>query len=105
LLLRSLKKLFDALGESLAVEPCLRGSVSEPWPGSFGRPGWNLRKLKFTMPGLKGASGLGRLLYIVDEQRKEIHLLWIYTHQEFSKQPPTKDLKKAAKEIARHLDA
>jgi len=56
------------------------------------------------MPGLEGASGLGRLLYIVDEQRKKVHLVWVYTHHEFSKQPPTKDIKKAAKEIVRHLN-
>ena len=63
--------------------------------GQFWLAWLNLRKLKFTMPGLKGVSGLGRLLYIVDEPRKRIYLLWSYTHQEVSKQPPAKDLEEA----------
>ncbi len=83
---------------------CVQGSAGESWPGNFGCPRWNLRKFKLPMPGVKGASARGRLLYIVDRQAREIYLLWIYTHQEFIKQPPTTDLKKAVKDLVRHLD-
>lgn len=98
------EEFFDLLEEALATDPRLRRSVSVPWPGNFGRPEWDLRKFKFPMPRLRGESGLGRLLYIVDDQKQAIYLLWVYTHHEFSKQPPTKDIKRAAKEIVRHLD-
>lgn len=98
------EEFFDALEEALAIDPCVQGSVSVSWPGNFGCPGWNLRKFKLPMPGLRGASARGRLLYILNRQAREIYLLWIYTHQEFIKQPPTTDLKKAVKDLVRHLD-
>lgn len=97
------EKLFDRLEESIVTDPYFPGVVREPWPGPFGPPGWDLCKVKFLMPGLKGASKLGRLLYAVDGEDRQVYFLWVYTHQEFSKQPPTKDLRKAVREVVRYL--
>lgn len=96
-------ELMEAMVEAIASNPFLRGSVKEPWPGAFSRPGCDLCKLKFDMPNLKGASRLGRVLYLVDRQGKEVHFLWVYTHQEFVKQPPTKDLGKVVREAIPYL--
>jgi hypothetical protein len=47
-----------------------------------------LRKLFFSMPGRSGASGEGRILYIVDNLNREVELQWVYTHDQYKKQPP-----------------
>lgn len=96
--------LIDKVEEVLVVNPYPTNSVKEPWPGKFGHPDCNLCKIKLRMPALKGASRLGRLLYLVDRRERTIYFLWVYTHQEFSAQPPTKDIKEAVKEVVRHFD-
>jgi hypothetical protein len=35
------------------------------------------------MPGLRGASGEGRLIYMIDADGSVVYLGWIYTHDEF----------------------
>ncbi|MGK7929050.1 MAG: hypothetical protein AB4290_28080 [Spirulina sp.] len=51
------------------------------------------------MPDLKGASGQGRLMYLVDREKYEIELVWIYTHEEFPKRPSERNLKQILEEI------
>ena len=58
-----------------------------------------LRKQKWArLPSLSGAARLGRLIYLVDNETKIINLVWIYTHKEYEKQPPDRELHKAIKE-------
>lgn len=97
------EELFDTLEEVLAVDPYPPVSVGVPWPGKFGRSDWDLCKCKFQMPGLGGASGEGRLLYLVDQQAKVVCLLWVYTHEEHRIQPPTKELRQVVREAARYI--
>ncbi|MGK7891501.1 MAG: hypothetical protein AB4042_19395 [Leptolyngbyaceae cyanobacterium] len=40
------------------------------------------------MPGLQGASACGRLMYLVDRERRLVVPVWIYTHAEFDGRPP-----------------
>jgi hypothetical protein len=91
-LVRLLADLFVKL-RSDAFE--LHGSYPEAWPGNRPIGNYALRKHFFRMPGLGGASGEGRLIYAVNGQRREVALVWIYTHAEFQKRPADEDLRRA----------
>jgi hypothetical protein len=76
----------------------------EPWPkGSF-REGWELWKLEFGMPSLKGESGEGRLIYLIDTEGSAVYLLWIYTHSEFKTRPPDKSIRRLAEEARQEAE-
>jgi hypothetical protein len=49
------------------------------------------------MPGLSGASGQGRILYLIDRKEQTITLLMFYTHQDYAKRPPDKVIEKILK--------
>ncbi len=66
----------------------------EPYPKGSSREGYELWKLKFKMPQLRGAAEQGRLIYLLDVRQQEVILIWIYTHAEFEKRPPERDLKR-----------
>jgi hypothetical protein len=65
----------------------------ERFPQGCSRDGLELWKLEFKMPQLRGAAEQGRLIYLLDFRKKEVVLVWIYTHAEFEKRPPDKNLK------------
>ena len=44
------------------------------------------------MPGFHGAARQGWLIYLVNDEERVVLLLWIYTHAEFEKRPPEKEL-------------
>lgn len=67
-------------------------SRPEPWPGKTRSLDWEFRKLVFTLPKRQGASGQGRLMYLVNEQDRLIVLVWVYTHEQFPKRPPDQSL-------------
>ncbi len=71
----------------------------EPWPKGTNCAGWELWKLEFKMPTLRGAAGQGRLIYLINTVQKQVVLVWIYTHAEFEKRPPDKSLKRLLEEI------
>lgn len=74
-------------------------SVTCQWlRGLSYQDGCELRKLFFSMPGRSGASGEGRLLYIVDNFNNSVVLQWIYTHEQYKKQPPYNALKEVVLE-------
>jgi hypothetical protein len=84
---------------SLRANPRHPDSRMEPTPKGVDLPdGGEFRKLLFDMPGLSGASGEGRLMYIVDFQARRIQLVWIYTHEEYKGRPPDKDLRQILQE-------
>lgn len=60
----------------------------EAWTHKTHEPGWEFWKIDFTMPQLKGSAKKGRLMYLINVDKKEIVLVWIYTHAEFEKRPP-----------------
>ena len=100
---RETKVFTDVIGDivkALTHQPRPDSSRLEPWPANLNSPDdCEFRKLVFSVPGRKGASGEGRLMYLVNDQRLIIQLVWLYTHEEFKKRPPDKDLKTLMREL------
>ncbi|MBD2097121.1 hypothetical protein H6F90_18640 [Trichocoleus sp. FACHB-591] len=105
---RSLKKLSKAYNkefieivvnilEGLIDAPYPPSSRDEPLPSKIKLPeGWTFHKLEFRCS--KGASGQIRLMYLVNEEVSVIKPLWIYSHEQFVKRPPDKDIKNSIQE-------
>lgn len=99
---RSFKKLAKAQGqgflelvaealEELIINPYPLKAREEPLPGRTKLPAeWTFHKLEIRVG--KGASGQIRLMYLVNESEGMIKPLWIYSHEQFAKRPPDKDL-------------
>ncbi|GET41253.1 hypothetical protein [Microseira wollei] len=85
----------------LSINPRPRPPLGhlEPWPKGTNCAGWELWKLEFKMPTLRGAAGQGRLIYLINTVQKQVVLVWIYTHAEFEKRPPDQNLKRLLGEI------
>ncbi len=84
----------------LSNNPFLAGSFAEGLPGGLRiSEEWEFRKYYFDMPKLRGASGEGRLMYLVNRSQGVIKLVWIYTHSEFEKRPPDKTLKQLMQDL------
>ncbi len=64
----------------------------EPWPPGTAEKGFELWKMHFDMPGIKGAAGEGRLVYLIAEEERIVYPIWIYTHDEFDKRPPEREM-------------
>jgi mRNA-degrading endonuclease YafQ of YafQ-DinJ toxin-antitoxin module len=90
--------------QGLTIDPRPGDSRLEPWPSNLRSDTWEFRKLVFTLPGRKGASAQGRLMYLVSDSLKLLQLVWIYTHEEFQKRPPDKDLKGIMQELLDNQD-
>lgn len=75
-------------------EPPAHLGHSEPWPHGAAEEGFDLRKLHFDMPGIRGAAGEGRLMYLIAEEERVVYLVWIYTHDEFEKRPPEREIRR-----------
>ena len=77
--------------ESLRYNPYPRQARDEPLPGKTSLPEeWTLHKLEIWLG--KGASGQVRLIYRVNETERVIRPIWIYSHEQFKKRPPDKEL-------------
>lgn len=86
--------------KNLSSNPFLPDSFAEKLPGSLSKlEEWEFRKYYFDMPSLQGAARQGRLMYLVDRTQSVIKLTWIYTHSEFPKRPPDKNLKQLLAEL------
>lgn len=59
--------------------------------------GWTFHKLAVRFAS--GASGQIRLMYLVDPVACKIRLVWIYSHEEFEKRPPDKDITSVLKDV------
>jgi hypothetical protein len=94
-------ELIEKIIKILSLDPRPRPPLGhlEPWPQGSSRDGLELWKLEFKMPQLRGAAEQGRLIYLLDITKKEVVLLWIYTHAEFEKRPPDNNLKRLLREI------
>lgn len=69
-----------------------RSSRDEPLPRGISIPNeWTLHKLEIKIG--QGASGQVRLIYLVNEGKRIIRPLWIYSHEQFKKRPPDQELK------------
>lgn len=96
---QTIKQITDHLSD----DPFL--AQLEPLPGKLElSETYEFRKYRFKMPNLKGASGQGRLMFLVDHDQCEIVLIWLYTHQEFAKRPPDQQLKQSLEEMKKSKD-
>jgi mRNA-degrading endonuclease RelE of RelBE toxin-antitoxin system len=96
------QKQFDAQVASftrrVAEDPAC--AKREDFPAKTYIEGCELRKQRWSsLPGLNGGAQKGRLIYLVDHPNKTIYLLWIYTHAEYEKRPPDKELVKVIKGV------
>ena len=90
----------DRMVKGLSEDPFRTDSLAERWPGGLAKPEeWEFRKYYFDMPSLGGASGEGRLMYLVNTTQRIILLLWLYTHDQFEKRPPDRSLKQLLQEL------
>ena len=100
---RQKEAFINAIGElvnRLASDPYLPEANPEPLPrGLVIFDDWKFYKFKFRMPSLAGASGQGRLMYLVSQNQKMIKLVWIYTHAEYEKRPEEKELRVLLREL------
>lgn len=91
--------------DELCDEPRPSNSAPEPIPGKMGLlQELEFRKLRFAMPGLRGASGQGRLMYLINSTQRKIILVWIYTHEEFEGRPDDKSLKVSLQDAIASLE-
>jgi mRNA-degrading endonuclease YafQ of YafQ-DinJ toxin-antitoxin module len=84
--------------EALILDPYPSKSRDEPLPKRTRLPqGWTFHKLELWVR--KGASGQIRIMYLVNEELREIKLFWIYNHEQFSKRPSDDEIDDAIKEF------
>lgn len=98
LLVKMLNEFYDELENT----PCrneLAKKEGHPKKTTLDENRFELRKKRWTnFPGMVGNAAYGRVIYVVDKQKKEVHLIWFYTHKEYhsppNTRPPDRDLKK-----------
>lgn len=95
--------LLEGFLEQMRSSPRVPDTVGhpEPWPRGVAQEGFELWKMHFAMPGIRGAAGEGRLVYLISEENRAVYLVWIYTHDEFSKRPPEKEMGRLLKSVMR----
>ncbi len=71
------------------------GARPEPYPAGCALRAEHLYKLRSRLPGLKGDVGQGHLLYLVDEEKRVVTLLLVYTHKDHRGRPASRDLRRA----------
>lgn len=79
-------KLLEEFYDELEENPCDdKVARKEPLSEKIVNKEFELRKKRWrNLPGLDGSAAYGRLIYLVDLKAKLVHLLFIYTHKEYS---------------------
>jgi len=98
-----LKTLIEQLRTTTFPKTSLLEARQEKAPSKSLKPGQLLAKLYFRLPRLKGSAGEGRIIYLIDTERKEIKLLYIYTHKDYSGRPPDKFLRDLMKQNSKEI--
>jgi hypothetical protein len=87
-----LGKVVDLLSKTPKTQ-LLHGRM-ESWPKKTFEEGWLFWKINIPMPGLTGAVGQGRVMYLIHEESKTVQLFWIYTHADYVTRPPDDEIKR-----------
>ncbi len=91
----------DVVGEvlrGLLHDPYPSNSRDEPLPRGTRIPEpWTFHKLTIKIG--PGASGQLRLVYLVNETDRIVKPLWIYSHEQFKKRPPDREIHGSIKEV------
>ncbi|MFN6518659.1 MAG: hypothetical protein RMY29_029795 [Nostoc sp. CreGUA01] len=69
-------------------------SEDEGFPKGTYQSDFKFRKIRFRAPELDGAAKKCRFMYVVNETKRVVYLLWIYTHEEFRTRPSDDDLRR-----------
>ncbi|MFN6475270.1 hypothetical protein [Nostoc sp. DedQUE07] len=69
-------------------------SEDEGFPKGTYKSDFKFRKIRFRAPELDGAAKKCRFMYVVNETKRVVYLLWIYTHEEFRTRPSDDDLRR-----------
>jgi len=69
----------------------------EPWPPGVSPSGWIFRKADAIFRGFSDRAQLVRLMYAVSDEMREVRLLLVYTHAQFSTRPGDESLLTALK--------
>jgi mRNA-degrading endonuclease YafQ of YafQ-DinJ toxin-antitoxin module len=94
----SFVEMISKVLEELIDDQYPNNSRNEPLPAKIKLPEeWTFHKIDFRIA--KGASGQIRLMYLVNATTCIIKLVWIYSHEQFSKRPADADLKSVLREI------
>jgi hypothetical protein len=88
---------FELLLETILIrltsEPTLQGfAFTEPLPKNFVLESGRFMKLYFDCRDLQNAAKAVRIMYIWDIDHNEVVLLWLYSHAEYPKRPPDRDI-------------
>lgn len=89
--LEDFRGLLDTLEARLVHEPLAIGD-QEPWPRGTYQEGWDLRKVRFKMPGLHGQAREGRYVYLVDLEARLVKPVIPYTHKQYPHRPDLKSM-------------
>lgn len=81
-------KLLNSIFTLLEHEPLAVGD-RERWPRGTYQEGWDLRKVRFNMPGLHGQAREGRFVYLVNPEECVVVPLIPYTHKQYASRPDT----------------
>ena len=94
-----------SLVEQLIQDPRPENSQLEPIPKGVNlQDEWEFHKLFFRVPGRSGASGEGRIMYLINPITYVIKLVWLYTHAEFKGRPADKDLKQLLQDLLNEIE-
>ena len=97
---RELDQHVEQVLDALQFDPYLNGyGEPEAFPNRQALPGWQLIKHRFPMPGLRGNASLGRIIYFFNEEEGVVLVSQLYTHAEYPKRPPAKELMAAFKAL------
>lgn len=100
------KAYVDRILDALMFDPYLNGQGDpEAFPTRQAKPGWELLKHRFPMPGLRGNAGLGRIIYFYNPVLGIVLVSQLYTHEQYPKRPPAKDLMAAFDELRKSVEA
>lgn len=98
-------KAITSIVTQLLENPRPETSRPEPIPKGIDLQNeWEFRKLFFSIPHRSGASGEGRLMYLINPSQFIVKLVWLYTHAEFKGRPADKDLKQILQNLLQETD-
>ncbi len=99
---KAVQEVLANIFEEIGNNPNSATSREEPLPQKADRvEGWELRKREFFISS--GASGQGRLIYLLNEGEAVVRLIWIYNHEQFEKRPPDSGLVSSISEALEEL--
>jgi len=93
----------SSLLESLTIDPFRLGSAEEPLPPGVSLDRREASFRKFRLRYARGASGQLRLMYLVLLEQRTIAPIFVYSHEEYAKRPPSGAMSSAIREALEEM--